>query len=159
MCFILHLASQLKLETFAWNPDDRHVWVGAPHGDPELVKSHFSLPEVAYIGSDMGCGCGFRSIVFQSGGWPEEWIIDQGECDPPDSSLQNHQELHDLIRPFLEAGEAIELYGCWDGEESYRTEHQEEIRSGRLLEPNFWFRQRGLYKIQPANRSVHWTPF
>lgn len=127
------------------------------HGFVTHVRSHFTLPEVVYVGSSLGCGCGFRSVSFQNGDWPEEGIVEQGECEPPDEHLPNHQQLHDLVVSLLEADDGeehyVELYGYWDGDEQYPTAHEEVILPSRLLDEAFWFRERGLYRIKLANNG------
>ncbi len=154
MCFILHIASKTRVSRVQWNEKDRHVCVEDIHGDPDQVRAHFTFPEVAYVGSSLGCGCGFRSVSLQNGGWPEEWMIENGECDPPEDHLQDHQELHDLVTSLMSDGGCVELYGCWDGDEREKVEHEEEIQASRLLEENFWFRERGLYRIINSEQIV-----
>ena len=53
MCFILHIASEPVLSRRAWNELDRHVWIGDVDERCEPVRAHFSLPNVAYLGSDV----------------------------------------------------------------------------------------------------------
>jgi len=122
------------------------------HGNPDQVRAHFTLPEVAYVGSSLGCGCGFRSVSLQNGAWPEEWVIENGECDPPEDHIQDHQELHALVTSLTKDGGCVELYGCWDGDERDKAEHEEVIPATRLLEEDFWFRERGLYRISDSEQ-------
>ena len=158
MCFILHIASTRKATRISWDEKDRHLCVEDIHGDANVVRSHFTLPEVAYVGSSLGCGCGFRSVSLQNGGWPEEWMIEQGECDPPEDHVQDHQELYDLVISLIDDGGFVELYGCWDGDERDTAEHREAILASRLLDDGFWFRERGLYTItNTANKTPHPT--
>jgi hypothetical protein len=148
MCFILHLASRRRVPRVAWDEKDRRLNIGEIHGDPEAVRAHFTLPEVAYVGSSLGCGCGFRSVSFQGGDWPEEGLIALGEAEPPEDHLRDHQELHDLVVSLLDEGGRVELYGCWDGDEREAAAHAVEIPATRLLEGDFWFRERALYGIR-----------
>ena len=74
-------------------------------------------------------------------------MIEQGGCEPPESHVQDHQELHDLVTSLINEGGSVELYGCWDGDERDTAEHREEISAPRLLDKEFWFRERGLYTI------------
>ena len=147
MCFILHMASTAKVPRRAWDGNDRHLCVEDVHGVEERVRAHFTLPEVAYVGSSLVCGCGFRSVSFQDGDWPGEWMIGEGECEPPDDHLRDHHELYDLVFSLLSNGHPVELYGCWDGDEEHRTEHRETIVPERLMDTGFWFRSRGLYSL------------
>lgn len=152
MCFILHIASSARVARRDWDENNRHLCVKDVHGVEADIRAHFSLPEIAYIGSSLGCGCGFRSVSFQGGDWPEEWMIEQGECDPPDDHIQDHDELYDLVSSLLSEGHSVELYGCWDGDERCETSHQQTIPAHRLLDEKFWFRERGLYRIIQAEK-------
>jgi hypothetical protein len=153
MCFILHMASTAKVPRQAWDEHNRHLCIEDIHGVEENVRAHFSLPEIAYVGSSLGCGCGFRSVSFQNGGWPEEWMIEQGECAPPDDHIQDHQELYDLVSSLLADGHPVEFYGCWDGDERDETVHRQSITADRLLDPGFWFRERGFYGITQSEQA------
>jgi len=93
-------------------------------------------------------------VSLQNGGWPEEWMIEHGECEPPEDHVKDHQELHDLVVSLIDDDGYVELFGCWDGDEQDRAEHEEEIPASRLLDKGFWFRERGLYRIKPANQAV-----
>lgn len=80
-------------------------------------------------------------------------MIEQGDVEPPEDHTQNHQELHDLVISLIDHDGYVELYGCWDGDERDKTEHEEEILSSRLLDNGFWFRERGLYKVKSSNEA------
>jgi hypothetical protein len=79
-------------------------------------------------------------------------MIEHGECDPPKDHIQDHQELHDLVTSLLKDGGYIELYGCWDGDEPQKAEHKEAIPASRLLDEEFWFRERGLYTVTKSEQ-------
>lgn len=148
MCCILHIASTGKVPRVRWNENDRHLCVEDIHGDQGYVRKHFSLPEIAYVGSSLGCGCGFRSVSFQNGEWPEEWLIKEGGHEAPDDHERDHRELYELVTSLLSGGHSVELYGCWNGDESEPAEQRETIPAERLLDYGFWFRERGLYTVK-----------
>lgn len=153
MCFTLYIASNHKAPRLAWDEKERHLSIADLHANAEAVRLHFTLSEVAYVGSDINCGCGFRSVTFQDG-WPGEWLIEQGEVDPPDNHMQNHQELYNLVASLFDSDLSVELYGCWNGDERDQTEIEEQIPPSRLLETNFWFRERCLYRITNKTQSA-----
>lgn len=148
------MASTTKVPRHAWDENNRHLCVEDIHGVEKDIRAHFSLPEIAYVGSSLGCGCGFRSVSFQNGGWPEEWMIEQGECEPPDDHIQDHQELYDLVSSLLSDGQPVELYGCWDGDERDETVHRESLPASRILDTGFWFRERGFYRITQSEQAA-----
>lgn len=151
MCFMLHMASTRRVERVPWNGNDRHLCVDDVGRAAEDVGAHFSLPDVAYVGSSLGCGCGFRSVSFQNGGWPGAGILESGGGEPPEDHARDHQELHDLVVSLIREGRCVELYGCWAGDEREKAEREERVPPSRLLDDEFWFRERVLYGIEPAH--------
>lgn len=154
MCFVLYLAADSKPASSRWDAQDRRVFIDDLIPGTETVKSHFTQPEVVYVGSSLGCGCGFRSVSFQNGEWPEDSLTAGGDCEPPDDHLSNHRELFDLVTSLLDRGARfVELYGCWSGDEQELTERREEISASRLRDDKFWFRERVLYQISSRDPS------
>lgn len=61
------------------------------------------------------------------------------------SARSNRQGLIELLR---ESGErTIELYGVWDGDFTESTKVQERINVQRILDPDFFFKERGFYTV------------
>jgi len=154
MCFVLHIATDSVLARSIWDEHDRHVWVGEVDQYAESVKQHFSGRHVAYVGSDLNCGCGFRNISFQGGGWPEQWLVDEGKMDI-EGSDKNHRELHTLLLRALRDSEPVELYGCWDDDYAEKTEQEQDLDLDAILSERFFFRARVLYRIKrTAQRPI-----
>lgn len=148
MCFVLYLGAECRPPLSHWEAQDRRVYVEVLTPETETVNSRFTQPEVVYVGSSLGCGCGFRSVSFQDGEWPEQFLVDSGDREPPDDHPSNHRELFDLVMGLLDRGvRIVELYGCWSGDEQEQTEQLEEIPPSKLLDDKFWFRERVLYRI------------
>ena len=153
MCFILHIATKRRLARIPWNQNNKHLCIEDIHGNPEQIQSHFSLPEIAYVGSSLGCGCGFRSVFFQNGGWPVELMIAEGDLEPPENHIQDHQELYDLVTSQIDDEGGVELYGCWNGDEKETAEQEENIPASLLHDHSFWFRERGIYRISTREQD------
>jgi len=149
VCFTLHIATDCELPRLAWNEADRHVWVGDLDESSEAVKGHFSMPFVAYIGSDLNCGCGFRHLSFQNGdlSGEEEWPISEGFVST-EGTERNHQELHAVLTDAHRRSPVVELYGCWAGEYDGKPEGEREIQPDDVLSERFCFRERVLYRLQ-----------
>lgn len=148
MCFVLYLGAECRPPLSQWETQDRRAYVESLTPETETVKSHFTKPEVVYVGSSLGCGCGFRSVSLQNGEWPEEFLFESGDGIPPDDHVKNHRELFDLVMGLFDRGvRIVELYGCWSADEQEQTEHRAEIPATRLLDDKFWFRERVLYRI------------
>ena len=154
MCFMLHIATGCALPKRAWNEHDRHVWIGDVDEHAEPVRERFSLPNIAYVGSDLNCGCGFRSVSFQNGGWPEEYLIVEGEMET-ERTERNHQELHAVLTDALSRSAVVELYGCWADYYRERAEAEQEIEADDILSQEFFFRERVLYRVKGgANKAM-----
>lgn len=149
MCFTLHIATDCELPRLAWNEADRHVWVGDVAEYSKAVKGHFSLPSIAYVGSDLNCGCGFRHFGFQDGdsSGDEEWLVSEGFVST-EGTERNHQELHAVLVDSLRRSPVVELYGCWAGEYEARTEGGREIHPDDIVSDRFFFRERVLYRLR-----------
>ena len=147
---MLHVATGCALPKRAWNEQAPHVWIGDVNEEAEPVREHFSLPSIAYVGSDLNCGCGFRSVMFQNGGWPEEYLIAEGEIET-EGTQRNHQELHAALTDALRHSVVVELYGCWTDHYREKTEGEQEIEADDILSQEFFFRERVLYRVR-ANR-------
>lgn len=153
MCFVLYIGTDFLLPSIPWDEKDRHLNTEELGEYNAMVAKHFTKPFVNYVGSDLGCGCGFRSVTFQDGEWPEELYIG---CDPDyDGSVEekNHRELFDFLTPLVAEGGSIEIYGCWDGDFEESIKHKETISLNRLLDRKFFFRERGLYIISKERTS------
>jgi hypothetical protein len=151
MCFMLHIATHCKLSRRAWNEDDRHVWIGDISEHADAVREHFFLPNIAYVGSDLNCGCGFRSVSFQNGGWPEECLSAEGKKDI-EGTEKNHLELHGILNDLLRHSTTVELYGCWANDYGEKTEGNLEIIADDILSEKFFFRERVRYEVQASAR-------
>ena len=149
MCFTLHIATSCDLPRRPWDEADRHVWVGDVPDYATAVRAHFSLPVVTYVGSDLNCGCGFRHLSFQNGGWPgeEEWVISEGLLDT-EGTETNHRELHALLTDALRHSLVVELYGCWADDFREKTEGEQDIQPDSILSDRFFFRERVLYRLR-----------
>jgi hypothetical protein len=149
MCFTLHIATDCELPRLAWNEADRHVWVGDLDESSQAVKGHFSLPFVAYVGSDLNCGCGFRHFGSQNGdlSGDEEWLVSEGFVST-EGTERNHRELHAVLIDALGRSPVVELYGCWAGEYGERAEGDRDIQPDDILSDRFFFRERVLYRVR-----------
>jgi hypothetical protein len=147
MCFMLHIATRCELPMRAWNKEDRHVWIGDIGEHADAVRAHFILPNTAYVGSDLNCGCGFRSVSFQNGKWPEEWLVTEGKKDTTGTE-KNHRELHGILTDVLRHSAMVELYGCWAGDYREKTEGELEIEADVILSEKFFLRERVLYRVK-----------
>jgi len=146
MCFALYLASDRAIPIIPWDESSRRLHTEQVDADSLEVLHRFKFPNVCYVGSDTHCGCGFRNATYQNGSWPEE------EWHPEDDvrdieARSNHEQLVRFIKDNFPDRDTIELYGAWDGLPTGPILSDQTIPLDRLLEPGFYFRERGHYTI------------
>jgi hypothetical protein len=143
MCFTLYIGASIKLPLIEWDKDQPAVNTTNLH-DYELgVLSRFSFPYVLNIGSDQGCGCGFR----QSHATGQEWLPIVGDNkDDQDAVQKNHVGLWQYLTNNA-AGESIEIYACWNGDVYDCADCISNIRLEDILNDEFYFREGWLYKV------------
>ncbi len=132
MCLVLYLASDKQLSAIAWDESAPRFYVNPE--DPEATRgaTHFTKPNMAYVGSDIGCGCGFR-------------CQNDGMIDDPQqiaSKIDNQERLHAYVAACLEHESSVELYSCWSGDESMPMEYDRTICLSELLADDFAFLER-----------------
>ncbi|MFZ0884117.1 MAG: hypothetical protein WAN14_12020 [Candidatus Acidiferrales bacterium] len=120
------------------------------------IKKVFSKPEVQYIGSTSDCGCDFPHAILQNGEWPRFEETEKDEFDlARDASDRRNQEA--LVALLASTGdEVVELYGVWDGgNEAFDKlpQSSEEISLQTLLDPHFYFKEQGFYRVHLKSGS------
>jgi hypothetical protein len=64
-----------------------------------------------------------------------------------ESSQKNHADLFEFISSNVKQG-FVEIFGCWDGDIGEPTKIEQEINLPDLLDENFHFFERGLYRVR-----------
>jgi hypothetical protein len=132
MCLVLYLASDRKLPKIDLDKAAPRFYVNPNDPDASNAAAHFTKPNMAYVGSDNGCGCGFRR--------EHDYMIDDPEQIA--SKNDNQKRLHDYVAESLANETFVELYSCWSGDESLPLEHDRTIAIAELLSENFAFLER-----------------
>jgi hypothetical protein len=156
MCFVLYAGTTVALPRKAWNKDAPDLSVASLSEREMAIKKVFSNPEVQYFGSTSDCGCDFPHAVLQNGEWPrlENTEKDEFELARDASDRRNQKALVALLRST--GDKMVELFGVWDGgNEAFDKPPQSwaEISLERLLDPDFYFREQGFYKVHLENRT------
>jgi len=147
MCFVLYAGTSSPLSRKKWQKDAPGLSVEPLTERDAAVKTHFSAPEVQYIGSTSRCGCDFPHATLQNGAWPEIEYAEHLEQDAARVATdnQNREALVDLLR---NSGEkVVELYGIWDGDFAETPKALESIAAEGILDSTFRFKERGFYKV------------
>ena len=145
MCFLLYAGTSEPIPRIQWIQEAPDVSVGSLKGDEELIKEHFSKPQVQNIGATSSCGCDFPWAMFQNGGWPE---IEYAEKDEEQQTSEqfNREALVRLLRTVKD--DSVELYGVWAGDYANTPAVCEELSLDDLLDSHFCFKERGFYSVR-----------
>ncbi len=106
MCLAVYMASPLPLPLIAWDDHPAFYVEEVPHDD--LVRAHFSHPNVYYLGAHEGCGCGFAHGLL-----PLKTEDDRKNDDAGRASVA-------ALKSYVGAAASsapAELYACWEGEQ------------------------------------------
>lgn len=144
MCFMLYAGTDRPLPRKIWVRDDPDVYVQSLIKYDAGIRKHFSKTEVQQLGSTSGCGCDFPHVIYQNEGWPlaEDVEIDE---EWETSKRHNREALVSLLRTSSE--KVIELYGVWAGDFDEEPKIREVISLDTILEPTFYFKELGFYKV------------
>jgi len=143
MCFNLYAGTIKPIPRKPWNQVLPDLSVRDLAENETAVRTYFTLPVVQYVRSTSHCGCDFPHLMFQNGGWPAPW--EDKDPEQAASDRQNHEALVTALQQTGETG--VELYGVWSGDLS-EPKSVEEISITDLLNPNFYFKEQGFYRVR-----------
>ena len=133
MCLAVYIASNKELALIPW-VEAKPSFNILPLSKEEIpVKKQFSLEFVYYVGSHQGCGCGF----FKEGEAGEELA----EVE------ESYKKLATYIIKAKENGASIQLFSCWEGDQTSKVENKEKINESTLNEKQFEFKEKWYYEI------------
>jgi hypothetical protein len=141
MCFLLFAGTTKPLPRKKWDKDAPDISIEPLAEGHATVKTHFTNPEVQYIGSTSGCGCDFPNVTLLNG----EWRIFEDTREDVARDRYNQQALVNLLRATGE--KMIELYGIWDGDFAKPPQAREDIPLKCLLDGDFSFKEQGFYRV------------
>ena len=147
MCFALFLGARVAppIIPCSGKYGDGQVYTQPLNDYNSPVRGHFTLPHVVYVGSDQGCGCGFRNTSFQVD-WPDEYIASMPDYDPKERQ-GNHEALAALVRQHFGGEPFVELYGCWEGDFALPEKDRRELTLADITALGFHFHQLGFARI------------
>jgi hypothetical protein len=131
MCLSIHIASDLPLPVSTWNSDARAFYLEAVPVDAP-VRARFSLPNVYFAGSHLGCGCGF---------------IRYENDDERDKTQANYTALAGVIRDVLSPASSVEIFTCWEGDHGREPEFLESVSVSELILPEFELKERQFLRV------------
>jgi hypothetical protein len=124
MCWALYLASDKELPQVPWDEARPSFNTQALSETEALVKSQFSLPNVIYLGSHQGCGCGFMSA----------------DKDEPKEKANRETTVHALssyLNAALQQGARLEMFLCWEGDQTQAPVAKKSVTTKDFLTQEF----------------------
>lgn len=143
---VLYLGSEKALPVIPYNPEQPAFNTKELDEHEKPVIQHFSKQHVIYVGSNEGCGCSFRHALYEKGEW--SYVIPE-EDEEAIATQVDHQTLVAYLK--TSGLQKVEIYACWDGDYALSAEHHEEIAVEDILQPDFFFKERGHYRITIGN--------
>ena len=116
------------------------------------VVRWFTQPMVQFVGAHTGCSCGFPSVVAESvieyydGMW--------ADSDDRADDLRSVAALIELLRASLDAGQSVELYPVWDGDEGEAPKGMIQWSLEHLAPETFFFNEQFMHVIRHADEAA-----
>lgn len=131
MCMMVYVASDYPLPALAWDQARPNFHVIELDDREEPVRCRFSKPYVYYVGSHEGCGCGFQYGEYTGF---EEADLAQRQA--------SRRCLAEFLAVALQHQLEVELFACWDGDQSAPPEHRGRLRPMDLIRDRTFFREK-----------------
>jgi hypothetical protein len=135
MCLAVYLASDAPLPLIPWRDAAPAFHVSDRVPDVARLARHTTKPYVRYAGTHSGCGCGF--------------LYDGVEPDS-DEHTQVRSAYADLAAYLHRhaAGQTVEIYTCWGGDEGVAPEHVRAIAAADIAGDGFEILEREIITIR-----------
>ena len=139
MCLAVYIASDHELPEIGWDESDPKFHVEIIDGSDEKMDKHLKLPNVAYLGSHQGCGCGFRKPI----NIPED-LLEPNELE---ESQADYNALASYIKNLQNSGASCEIYACWEGDEEHHSEYKSRVTTEELASKEFRLQEKTYYEL------------
>jgi hypothetical protein len=139
----IYISTDKPIPTIPYDEKNRMLNTEDVTDSEETFKNIFSKSNIKYVGSDQGCGCGFRHAIIHNDNWLD--VVDDDETAFDNS---NHINFVDLITKSNEDGKTFEILACWEGDQNEPILYRETIKLADILNTDFHFKERGLYTVR-----------
>ena len=133
MCLAIYIASDKPLPLISWVEEKPSFYVEDANNNNAGVKKQFKYQYIYYAGSHEGCGCGF----FKDGEVGDELAKVE----------ENYTNFSEFIKNAKKSGAKLQIFSCWEGDQTAEPEFREEINEANLNEKQFEFKEKALYQI------------
>jgi hypothetical protein len=142
MCFTLYLATNKPMPTISFDANNPSFNTSEIEVIDQALRNIFTKPYLKNLGSNEGCGCGFRQSFPNNGSWIP--VINENE-----EILNNkdHQSLVDYILQNNQKEKSVEILACWNDNYQAPIEFRDTIKLIEILDMDFYFKENGLYTL------------
>jgi hypothetical protein len=133
MCLAVYVAGDAPLPESRWNEHAPAFYLEPVPGSEDVCKQ-FRYRHVYYAGSHEGCGCGFSKDGRDN--QELQWCQD------------NYRSLAGVLSDAVGNGTKVQLFTCWEGEQSTRPETIGVVTVEDLIEPQFELQQLSLLTVR-----------
>lgn len=143
MCMAIYISTDRPLPIIPYDEMNRKLHTEDITEKEQVLINIFSKQYIKYVGSDEGCGCGFRHALIHNDNWLE--VLDED-----DTSFDNNNQiaLVDLISNNIPEGKIVEIFACWEGGQNEPVLYNQTIKLSDILNEGFFFKERGFYTVQ-----------
>ena len=132
MCLAVYIATTQEIPLIAWDKQNPAFHIKALDHHSH-VRKQFDLENVYYAGSNEGCGCGF--------------LKDGVVGEELERTKTNYLRLAEIVRSAQEKGIQVQIFSCWEGDQSAIPESRKQISLENLLADDFVFEEKAFYDV------------
>ena len=125
MCYALYIGTDISCKTSKWSAHDPKFYIEDLQEKDKNVVHQFSKPYIYNAGSWRGCGCGFFA--------EPEWTESENHYEEIENTTKCISDFVAFLNRILQKSDGIELFVCWEGDQSKRPERKLEVIAGDLL--------------------------
>ncbi|WP_165223088.1 hypothetical protein [Aquisphaera insulae] len=135
---MVYVASDYPLPTSAWDETRPCFYVEELSDRDKSVRGQFSKPCIYFVGSHEGCGCGFQYGQYE--GLEED-------LEQLAAARESRRRLSEFLAVALQHQPEVELFACWDGDQSATPDYRGRMRPSDLLRDRTHFREKELLLV------------
>jgi hypothetical protein len=152
MCMALFLAAAEPLPIIPWSEADRSFNVQLLSESEQVVRRHFTKPNVYYLGAHTGCSCGFSYGQMRLVNAEDQ--IEDASARRSVAALR--QYLDEAVRRLGE----VELFSSWEGDWAEEVESSLEVSPEWFGGESFKLPEKVAFRVtsSPSNKRLHPPP-
>jgi hypothetical protein len=136
MCMMIYISAARPLDFVSLDKANPTFHVSPLSEKHKVVGQQFHYSNVYSVGAYDGCGCGF-----QYGQYPEY------EDDERELKRASLDAFSDYLVQQLNQVKVIELFACWDGDQSKTPEHNRRFTPKTFQSKDFYFYEKEFSEI------------